>query len=72
MTIETVTQALAREFGATTPFSVFTEGNVLVLRVNGVSAQIHNWQLVSINEIVRTAKGVTLKESAGGRTLING
>lgn len=72
LNLSAITEALAATFGRTTAFTVYTEGNTLVMNINGVTAHIHNWQTVSLSEIVSTARGIKLNESVDRRVLLNG
>lgn len=72
-TIDTITRRLIAEFGSDKPIMVYCEGQTLVIHINGNDARVYNWTSIPLENIVKTVRNATLKESStGGSILLNG
>jgi hypothetical protein len=71
--INTVSTALFTEFAKLGKYvSVHAEGNVLSIRVGNSDVKIMNWETVTIDSILESARGLTLKEEFKHRSILLG
>lgn len=67
-----LTERLYLEFGSLNkPFFVFVEGATLRVRVGDVTTGIHNFQMCTIDDIVRTVRSTFITENTDSRVLLN-
>lgn len=71
--INSISSILFTEFAKLGKFvAVHAEGNILVVKVGSADTRILNWETMPSESIVDIAKGLTLKESFKGSTLLHG
>ena len=72
-TINSISSVLFQEFAKLGQFvAVHAEGNVLVVKVGNSDTRILNWETMPSGSILDIAKGLTIKESYKGSTLLHG
>lgn len=54
------------------PVAVHSEGNILVIKVGNADTRIMNWQTMSLDSILETAKSLVLQENYKGNVLLHG
>lgn len=52
--------------------AVHADGNVLFIKIENSDTRILNWQTMPVQSILETAKGLIIKESCRGNTLLHG
>jgi len=71
--INTVSSLLFTEFSKLGKYvAVHAEGNILHIKLQNSQTRILNWQTVPLEEILSTAKGLTLNENYKGSVLLHG
>ena len=72
-TINSITNLLFTEFAKLgKPVVVTVDNNVLLIKVNNADTRILNWETMSPNSILETAKSLVLKENYKGNVLLHG
>jgi hypothetical protein len=72
-TIDSITNILFTEFSKLgKPVVVTVDNNVLLIKVNNADTRILNWESMSPNSILETAKSLLLKENYKGNVLLHG
>jgi hypothetical protein len=70
--INSLTARIFKEFsGSKSPVAVYSEGEILVIKVGGGETRLMNWRTMTQEEVVRIAKGLVLKEGTSGPVLLN-
>jgi len=71
--INSISSVLFTEFAKMGKYvAVHAEGNILVVKVGDADTRIMNWETMPATSILEIAKGLTIKESFRGSTLLHG
>jgi len=72
-TLNSVTNVLFTEFAKLgKSIAVSTDGNILVIKSGSADTRILNWETMSMDSILDTARNLVLKENYRGNVILHG